>query len=248
MAPKEPLAVPAFASFTSSWHSTTYDRISPSRPELSAAGRTIVVTGGGTGIGKAIAKAFAQAGASSVAILGRREDRLRAAITEISNSVAGDRRKLMFKVVDLHKREMVKQALKEIAEEQNSSINILVTNAGDLVNPVPVMETDADNFMRAFDYNVRIPLNTIQAFLPFAAEDAIILNISSGIAHMDPVPGLGAHGASKAAGVKLLDYIQVEHPKLHVVNIQPGSVDTEMSHKAGRSGKDDREYLVPISS
>ena len=200
-----------------------------------------VVTGGGTGIGKAIAKAFAQAGASSVAILGRREDRLQAAIKEISDAVPGTKTRLIFKVADLNNPEVVKQVLKDICEEQGSKIDILVPNAGDLVNPAPISDTEVEDFIRAFDYNVRLPFNTIQAFLPYSAEHAIILNISSGIAHMDPVPGLSAHGASKAAGVKLLDYIQVEHPKLHVVNIQPGSVETEMSHKAGRTGKDDRK-------
>ena len=112
MAPQEPLKVPSFTSFTSTWHSTPYALISPSRPELSAAGRTVVVTGGGTGIGKAIAKAFAQAGASSVAILGRRVDRLRSAIKEISDAVSGTKPRLIFKVTDLNNREAVKQALK----------------------------------------------------------------------------------------------------------------------------------------
>jgi NAD(P)-dependent dehydrogenase (short-subunit alcohol dehydrogenase family) len=241
MAPKEPLKVPSFASFTSTWHGSPYDHISPSRSELSAAGRTVVVTGGGTGIGKAIAKAFAQAGASSVAILGRREDRLRAAIKEISDAVPGTKPRLIFKVADLNDREVVKQALKEISEEQNSKIDVLVPNAGDLVHPAPISTTEVDDFMKAFDYNVRLPLNTVLAFLPYSAKHAVILNISSGIAHMDPVPGLSAHGASKAAGVKLLDYIQAEHPNFHIVNIQPGSVETEMSHKAGRTGKDDRK-------
>lgn len=240
MAPKEPLQVPSFASFTSSWHSAPYDRISPLRPELSAVERTVVVTGGGTGIGKAIAKAFAQAGAATVAVLGRREERLREAVREIGESVPGSRTKLIFKVADLNNPGVVNQVFKEIREEGNAKIDILVPNAGDLVNPAPISDTDVDDFMKAFDYNVRLPFNAIQAFLPHASDDAVILNISSGVAHMDPIPGLSAHAASKAAGVKLLDSIQAEHPHLHIINIQPGAVETEMSHKAGRSGKDDR--------
>lgn len=233
--------MPSFVSFTSNWHSAPSARISPSRPELSAAGRTVVVTGGGTGIGKAIAKAFAQAGASLVAILGRREDKLRQATKEISDSVFGTKPTVIFKVADLNDREAVGKAMSEIAGESSGKIDVLVPNAGDLVNPAPIVDTDVHDFMKAFDYNVRLPMNAIKAFLPYASEGAIVLNISSGIAHMDPVPGLSAHAASKVAGVKFLDYVQIEHPDLHVVNIQPGAVETEMSHKAGRSGKDDRK-------
>ena len=72
--------VPPFVSFTKTYHNKPYDDISPTRPELSAAGKNVVVTGGGTGIGKAIATAFTQAGAKSVAILGRRLDKLEAAV------------------------------------------------------------------------------------------------------------------------------------------------------------------------
>lgn len=241
MPPKEALKVPSFVSFTSAWHGTPYDQISPLRPELSAAGRTVVVTGGGTGIGKAIAKAFAQAGASAVAILGRREDRLREAVKEIAGLTCGTKSRVISKAVDLNDYSLVKRAFREISEEQSAKIDILVPNAGDLISPARLSDTAVDVFMQAFDYNVRLPYNAIQAFLPYAAQDAVILNISSGIAHMDPVPGLSAHGASKIAGVKLLDYVQAENPGLHIVNIQPGAINTEMSQKAGQSGKDDRK-------
>ena len=61
---------------------------------------------------------------------------------------------------------------------------------------------------------------------------------------MLPIPNLGAHGMSKIAGVKLFDYIQAENPDLHIVNTQPGSVDTEMSRQAGQRGKDHRKYSI----
>ena len=69
--------MPQWVSFTKGWHSQPYEAISMQRPELSMAGKNIVITGGGTGIGKGAAIAFAQAGAGSIAILGRRLDRLK---------------------------------------------------------------------------------------------------------------------------------------------------------------------------
>jgi hypothetical protein len=65
-----------FPSPTSTWHSNTYPSLAPSRPELSAKGKTVLITGGGTGIGAETARYFAQAGATRIAILGRREQPL----------------------------------------------------------------------------------------------------------------------------------------------------------------------------
>ena len=53
-------------------------------------------------VGKAIATAFVQAGASSVAILGRREDRLKDAIAEILEKIPGAT--LSYAVADITKR------------------------------------------------------------------------------------------------------------------------------------------------
>ncbi|KAK8203603.1 hypothetical protein M8818_005253 [Zalaria obscura] len=78
------IELPEFPTFTQTYHHAPYAAISPSRPELSAAGKVVVVTGGGTGIGRSIAVSFAQAGADTVAILGRREDRLKSSVAEIS--------------------------------------------------------------------------------------------------------------------------------------------------------------------
>ncbi|KAK1092522.1 hypothetical protein LTR48_004178, partial [Friedmanniomyces endolithicus] len=64
---------PPYPSLTSEWHDKTYPAIDPKRPELSAKGKTIVISGGGSGIGRGIAQAFALAGASAIAILGRRQ-------------------------------------------------------------------------------------------------------------------------------------------------------------------------------
>ncbi|KAK5174348.1 uncharacterized protein LTR77_001428 [Saxophila tyrrhenica] len=58
-------------SLTKTWHSQSYPSIDPLRPELSAKGKVVAITGGGGAIGAATALAFAKAGASKIAIIGR---------------------------------------------------------------------------------------------------------------------------------------------------------------------------------
>ena len=57
--------------FTNTYHHSSYPAISPARPELSVAGKTVLITGGGRGLGTAIVEAFAQANAKHIFIVGR---------------------------------------------------------------------------------------------------------------------------------------------------------------------------------
>src|ERR1700743_764489 len=63
---------------TKTLHHEPYSSIDPTRPELANNGKSIVVTGGGVGIGSSIARAFAASGAANVALLGRTEAVLQA--------------------------------------------------------------------------------------------------------------------------------------------------------------------------
>src|ERR1700733_12870011 len=62
--------------FTPTYHHHSYPAIDPSRPELSAKGKGVLITGGGQGIGKATARAFAQADAYAIIITGRTQKTL----------------------------------------------------------------------------------------------------------------------------------------------------------------------------
>lgn len=241
-----------FKSFTKTWHSQPYPEISPSRPELSAAGKVVFITGGGSGIGKATAIAFAQAGAKVVAIFGRRVENLRLAAEEISSAsrVAGTTTLAVIESVDISNRSALDAAFASASKKAGGAqIDILVNNAAS-VKPLGSLTTYGEKELREMiESNLIGPFNVVQAVVPLLALNAKILNISSGIAHINPVPGLWAYASLKLAIVKMFDYLQAEghHPDLDVFNIQPGVVATELNQTSNFPAQDDGKLICLIS-
>lgn len=219
--------LPSLDSLTKTWHTEPYPAISPTRPELSAKGKNVIVTGGGTGIGRAIAVAYAQAGAKSVSILGRRIDKLKEG-AEVISKEATKETKVLCEKADLSDRSQVDAALKSITD-QVGKIDILVSNAGFLPTPGMLLNYDPALLMQGFELNVLTTLNILQAFVPLAGPEPIVINVSTAIAHFRPVPGSGGYGVSKAANLKMVDYFAWENPQIHVVNLQPGYVPTDLN-------------------
>lgn len=224
-----------FPSFTKTWHQKPYAQISPSRPELSATGKFVVVTGGGVGIGLAISMAFAQAGAKTVAILGRRLEVLEAAANQIRSANSADTTTVLFETADISRRDSLAAAMSSFAQKTGAKIDILVSNAGILPNTSTVIESSEPDIREGLDINILGPLNLIQAAIPHTASNVCIFNISSGIGHLPAMPGgTWAYAATKMASVRMFDYLQFENPGMHIVNIQPGVVASAMNTKHGQ--------------
>ncbi|EEU34499.1 uncharacterized protein NECHADRAFT_55027 [Fusarium vanettenii 77-13-4] len=219
--------MPKIISFTKTWHSEPYAFISPTRPELSAAGKNIVVTSGGTGIGNAIATAFAKAGAKSVAILGRRQDKLKSGAVHIS-AAAAQGTQVLYETADLLDLGQTEAAFQSIVAKVGE-IDVLVSNAGGLPEPGPIAGYDGNTFVRAVSDGHLSSLNSFQSFLVHAGPKPILLNTSSYMANITPTPGMSAYSVSKAAALKLSGFIAAENPVMHVVNVQPGWVATDLN-------------------
>lgn len=245
-----------FKSFTKTWHVKPYPQISPDRPELSASGKVVFITGGGTGIGKATAIAFAQAGAKAIAIFGRRIDRLTSAAEEIRKANPTGSTLVVFESVDLSKRaavdgafsgalDQIKRAAGDSSNNSSSTttmtpkIDVFVSNAGIMTKPGTVAGYDEADFHQGLEMNSGSAFNTVQAMMPLLAADATVLNISSGIAHIDPVPELWLYAATKLANAKMFDYLQAENPDLRTINVQPGVVTSELNSGSGFAGQDE---------
>jgi NAD(P)-dependent dehydrogenase (short-subunit alcohol dehydrogenase family) len=231
-----------FPSLTKLSHSESYPAISPSRPELSVKGKTVVITGGGSGIGASIAKAFAAGGSTKIAIVSRTKRNLLATKHAIEEEFIGT--EVLAVPADITNVKQVNDAFLKI-NQTFGKIDVLVCNSAFMPAPRPVLSPDFDvqDWWTAFNTNILGALHTVKGFVRYAAEGAHILHISTCIGHIPPLEaGVSAYAASKAAAAKLFDYIAFENPELHVVNVHPGLVDTDMSRKSGHGGMDHSEY------
>lgn len=160
---------------------------------FSLEGRTAVVTGGSSGIGRAIAAALAAAGARTV-LVARDPDRLAAAAA----AMRADDGDVQVVSADLGSRQAVRAAAEEIAAAAGEP-DIVVSAAGVNLRP-PMAEIDETVWDATMRLNLDAPFLLGQRFAPGMAERGYgrLIAISSQQAHRAFVDS-GAYGVSKAA-------------------------------------------------
>ncbi|RFU25953.1 hypothetical protein B7463_g10385, partial [Scytalidium lignicola] len=225
-------------SFTKTFHNSPYPAINITRPELSMTNKSVVITGGGAGIGLATARAFALAGAKNIIITGRTLGKLQNAKKEIerlSSSTA-----VHLQVVDMKDQ----AATNEIFASLRNTIGpleVLVHNASYLSDIAEVVSSDVNDWWEGFEVNVKGTFVITRAFLHNSiGKGAVIINVSSAVAHFPFLPGYSSYAGSKAAAVRLLDYIAGENAGVRVVSCHPGVIDTDMGRKSA-------EYVKPAA-
>ncbi|MFC5800123.1 SDR family NAD(P)-dependent oxidoreductase [Streptomyces formicae] len=150
--------------------------------------RHIVITGGGTGIGRAIAEAFAGNG-DQVVITGRRKH----VLDETAEQLGPRVRAVAFDAADPHQ---VEAALRELPQR----VDVLVNNAGGNTG-IGAARPDglaglADAWRANFDANVLTTVLVTSALRPRLAAGGAVVSISSIAAHRG---GSTSYGAAKAA-------------------------------------------------
>ena len=220
-----------FPSFTKTWHNNTYPPISPTNPRLSAAGKTVVITGGGAGVGRSISQAFAAAGAATVVITGRTEKALLKAKEEIE--ATHQQTKVQTYAADITDESGMNAAFASVG----SKIDVLVHNAGYLPDVEPIATSTLAEWWRGFEINVKGSYIVSKAFLKHAAENAVVVNMTTGVAHLLAMLDYSSYAASKMGALKFFEGLQAEHPALRVVNVHPGVITSAMSRKSAEHGE-----------
>lgn len=221
-----------FPSPTKTWHDTTYPSVSPTRPELSATGKTIVITGGGTGIGAETALYFARAGAARIALLGRRLQPLLDTKVSIEKEVPGV--EIFAQSADVTKQQEMDAAFDAFISGKNGGkIDVMVAGAAVTGPMESANEVDPEAFLKTIDTNLRGSIYTAKAFLRYAAQDAVVIDINSSAAHVNFAALFATYNAAKLAVYRLWDCLAVANPEMRVYHIQPGVVDTAMNREVG---------------
>ncbi len=190
-----------------------------------------VITGASAGIGAELARVFARHG-HALALVARREDRLRALADEIA--AIGPRRPIVI-VVDLA-RPNAADTIGDELRAHGAEPQFMVNNAGfGLVGLAG--ERDREEMLAMIDVNVRALTELSLAFVDsLARHKGGILNVGS-MAGFLPGPGMAVYYASKSFVLSLSEALHAELKKrgVRVTLLAPGPVPTEFAARAGLS-------------
>jgi len=198
-------------------------------------GKTIVVTGASSGIGRSTAIEFARTSPKNLRLIltARRIDTLKEIAAEIKKEVGEGVKVLPFKL-DVSSPDEVRSFVGNLPEEWRA-IDVLVNNAGLVkgVDKAPDIKEEDINVM--FATNVTGLINMTQAILPIFKKRADggagdIINVGS-IAGREPYQGGSIYCATKAAVRSFTDSLRREliATRIRVMEVDPGQVETEFS-------------------
>jgi ketoreductase len=191
---------------------------------------TILVTGGGRGIGRAIALAFAEPGATIAiaARTGAQLDQTAAAIRALGAHA-------IVLAMDITDEHAVSQAFDEL-RAASTGLDVLVNNAG-LGGGQPIHETDTVTWRRIVDTNVWGTFLVSRQAVSMLADGGRIVNVSSVLGRFG-VPGYTAYCASKHAVIGFTRALALElaRRRITVNAVCPGWVDTDMAMQGMESG------------
>jgi NAD(P)-dependent dehydrogenase (short-subunit alcohol dehydrogenase family) len=207
----------------------------------SLAGKVVVITGAGSGIGRALAHRFAREGA-----LLALSDQDLASVEETASRLRGARR---VEVARLDVRDS--DAIAAYAERVAASfgaVNVLVNNAGVALHG-DFSDVTAEQFQRVIDVNFWGVIHGTRAFLPhlIASGEGHVVNLSS-VFGLVGVPGQTAYNCTKFAVRGFSEALRQEmliagHP-VDVTAVHPGGIQTDIARAAEVADGIDRKAVV----
>lgn len=187
---------------------------------MSAAGKSVIITGASSGIGAATAKRLAAAGAQ-VMLAARREDRLKELAKEIGANAA-------WRLTDVTSHADMLE-LGQAAIKAFGKVDVIVNNAG--IMPLsPLANRRVDEWDRMIDVNIKGVLYGIDAVLTHMLErkDGHVINVSS-VAGLMTNPTSAVYSGTKHAVKAISEGLRKETAGvIRVTTIYPGKVNTEL--------------------
>ncbi|KAH7201486.1 hypothetical protein DER44DRAFT_886621 [Fusarium oxysporum] len=228
-------------------HKKPYPAIYPTRPELSQEGRTILITGGNSGIGFSIARSFVISKAKRVIVASRRHDALQAAASKLAGEakhsgspIAAEGR--VCDVGDLNSTASLWQGLKD----DGIHVDTLVLSAASLGKNKPLLEAGRDGVWDDFETNTRATIDFTTRFYGQEGQGIetrkALISLSTCVAYMRHyATDRPSYGITKLAGTDYLQQLapEVSPNKMQISIFHPGIIFNEL---AAARGMDDTTY------
>jgi len=207
-------------------------------------GKTILITGAASGIGRAAALIFAREGANVVCV-----DINERGVEETAEKINAIGGQTLALAIDITKRAAV-QDMAQLALDGFGRVHFLFNSAGAAIRRAKFLEIDDTLFDRTFDLNVKGTLYCMQAVLPHMLENkfGVIVNMGS-MAHRRGGPGSSVHYASaKGAVVTMTMGVAREFAAqgIRAVSISPGPVKTPFQAAANSSPELVQRFLEDV--
>jgi uncharacterized oxidoreductase len=190
---------------------------------MKTSGNTILITGGGSGIGRGLAESFHARG-NRVIIAGRRQS----ALDEVTRANPG----MASLVLDVENPAAIRDFAARLTKE-HPALNVVVHNAGIM----RLENLTAPNFNVAdaeatITTNLLGPIRLNAALLPHLMKQpaATIMTVTSGLAFI-PLAGFPTYNATKAAVHSYTESLrfQLRNTKVEVIELPPPYVQTELT-------------------
>ncbi|RFU14241.1 SDR family oxidoreductase [Rhodobacteraceae bacterium W635] len=186
---------------------------------------SVLITGGGSGIGEGTARYFARHGAR-VTICGRREEKLNAVAESIGDLCR-------YEVADISDDADCARIV-ETAVAHGGGLDALINNAGNMLRG-PISEMSRDRLREVFDTNVVSGMILTALALPHLEEREGAVVFLGSVHTRRAYPGASPYAATKGAVEVLARVLAAElgERKVRVNCIIPGAVSTELNLRAG---------------
>ena len=204
-------------------------------------GKTVLITGASSGIGKASARAFASLGADLI-LCARREERLSALKAELEEN---DGISVRTKALDVRNREDVEAFASEL-EADGTIPDVLLNNAGKALGLHLLHEGLVEDWEEMLETNVNGLLYVSRAILPAMVKrnSGHVVNIGSVAGHQVYQKG-AVYNASKFAVKAVNEGMSLDllGTRIRVTSIDPGLVETEFAEVRFHGDKDRAEAV-----
>ncbi len=186
----------------------------------------VVVTGASRGIGYRLTEAFAAAGDAVVLAIARNTILLAPLISKYPSHIIPVEYDLTSVLQD-------ENELNDIIRQHTNKIDILINNAGSLLNQ-PFETSTAKDIRNLFDINYMVPALLVRSLIPLLKMRGHVVNIVSmgGFQGSVKFNGLSHYSASKAALAVLTECLAAEYQDICFNALALGAVQTEMLQKA----------------